>query len=143
MTVQTWLLDIAESECEDLLASTPLGRLAVIVDGRPQIFPINHVFDRDTGCVAFPTNARTKLRGALEWPSVAYEVDGMDADEDGGWSVVVLGHAEEISDPVEIDRIAPQRHVLWAAGAGTRWIRIRPTSVTGRRIGAVVTGAAR
>ena len=55
MTVQTLYIDIARTECEDLLAAATLGRLGVVVDGRPEIFPVNHVYDRESGCVVFPT----------------------------------------------------------------------------------------
>lgn len=137
MTVQTWLLDITAEQCEDLLARSTLGRLGVIVDGRPEIFPVNHVFDRTSGCVAFPTNARTKLHAALNWPWVAFEVDGIEPDDAGGWSVLVVGRAEEITDPDDISRIAQLRHVLWRSGDTVHWIRIVPSKTTGRRISAV------
>jgi uncharacterized protein len=137
VSVQTWLIDISARECEDLLATTALGRLGVVVDGRPEVFPVNHVFDRDSGCVVFPTKSGAKLNGALNWPTVAFEVDGIVADV-GGWSVAVVGRAEEIIDVDEIERVSRLRKVLWAAGAGTRWIRIVPEKVSGRRISAVV-----
>ena len=53
--------------------------------------------------LAFPTNARTKLRTALESPWVAFEVDGLEPNDSGGWSVVVIGRAEEILDIDEIE----------------------------------------
>jgi nitroimidazol reductase NimA-like FMN-containing flavoprotein (pyridoxamine 5'-phosphate oxidase superfamily) len=74
--VQTWLIDIPANECADLLSTAGLGRLGVIVNGRPQIFPVNHVYDRPSGCVVFPTKAGTKLHAALDWPWVAFEVTG-------------------------------------------------------------------
>jgi uncharacterized protein len=110
----------------------------VIVDGRPQIFPVNHVYDRPSGCVVFPTRAGTKLHGALDWPWVAFEVDGLDRDGGGGWSVLVAGRAEEVTDPDLIDRAATAREALWGAGHGTHWVRIVPSEVSGRRISAVV-----
>lgn len=67
MNVQTWLIDKSAQERAELLAMSKLGRLGVIVDGRPEIFPVNHVYDRETGSVAFPTNDRTKLHGSLAW----------------------------------------------------------------------------
>jgi uncharacterized protein len=134
MSLMTYLIDIDPAECADLLASSTLGRLGVIVDGRPEIFPVNHVYDRQNGSVAFPTNARTKLRAALDWPWVAFEVDGIDADGEGGWSVLVVGRAEAITDPDEIARAARERHVLWAGGDSVQWVRIVPSNVTGRRI---------
>lgn len=138
MSVQTWLIDISPEECADLLAASKLGRLGVIIDGRPEIFPVNHVYDRESDCVVFPTRAGTKLHGALDWPWVAYEVDGIEPDDAGGWSVAVVGAAKEITDPDKVARLVRERNVLWAAGDGAHWIRIVPSKVTGRRISAVV-----
>jgi nitroimidazol reductase NimA-like FMN-containing flavoprotein (pyridoxamine 5'-phosphate oxidase superfamily) len=134
MTALTYLIDIDPEGCADLLASCNLGRLGVIVDGRPEIFPVNHVYDRPSGCVVFPTNTRTKLRAALDWPWVAFEVDAVQPDDSGGWSVLVVGRAEAIDDPALIARAARERRVLWAAGGDVQWVRIVPSKVTGRRI---------
>jgi len=134
MPVRTWHIDIPPDECRERLAETVLGRLGVVVDGHPEIFPVNHVYDEDHDAVAFTTNARTKLHAALTSPSVAYEVDGIEPGNEGGWSVLVVGRAEEILDPDEIERLAAKRTVVWAAGKARRWIRIVPTKVTGRRI---------
>ena len=41
-------------ECRRLLAQTVLGRLGVIVAGRPEMYPVNHVFDAEHDGVAFP-----------------------------------------------------------------------------------------
>ena len=65
MDVLTYLIDISTEECEDLISAATVGRLGVIVDGRPEIFPVNHVYDRGNGCVVFPTNASTKFRAVL------------------------------------------------------------------------------
>ena len=118
MSVMTYLLHLDPDACADVLASATLGRLGVIVDGRPEIFPVNHVYDRQTGCVAFPTNVGTKLRAALDWPWVAFEVDGVEHDGGAGWSVLVVGRAETITDPDAVAR----------AGA-------RPARALGRRGG--------
>lgn len=138
MTARTWLMDITPEQCEELLATATLGRLGVIVDGRPEIFPVNHVFDPVSRCVAFPTNARTKLHAALSWPWIAYEVDGVEPDDAGGWSVLVVGRAEEMTDPADIARAEGLRHVLWRSGHPMHWIRIVPSKITGRRISATV-----
>jgi nitroimidazol reductase NimA-like FMN-containing flavoprotein (pyridoxamine 5'-phosphate oxidase superfamily) len=136
MSPQTWLLYLTDEGCARLLATSTMGRLAVIVDGHPEIFPVNHVLDDLSGCVVFPTTAGTKLHAALDWPSVAFEVDGVEAAGAEGWSVLVIGRAEEITDAGEMAGVAARREVLWAAGEAARWIRIVPTKVTGRRIGA-------
>jgi nitroimidazol reductase NimA-like FMN-containing flavoprotein (pyridoxamine 5'-phosphate oxidase superfamily) len=142
VVVQTWVVDISAEDCEARMAASTLGRIGVIVDGRPEIFPVSHVYDVRTRSVAFPTNDRTKLQAALGWPSVAFEVDGLEPDGAGGWSVMVVGRAEEITDPEEVARLAAQRSAPWAAGATARWIRIVPTKTTGRLISAVAQSAA-
>ncbi len=49
---------LAPDECWDLLAQTNVGRLAVLVDGHPDIFPVNYVLDGDS--IVFRTGAGTK-----------------------------------------------------------------------------------
>jgi nitroimidazol reductase NimA-like FMN-containing flavoprotein (pyridoxamine 5'-phosphate oxidase superfamily) len=129
----TYLFDIHEDDCTDLLGSTPVGRLGVIVDGHPEIFAINHVYDRETGCVLFPSNVGTKLHAALE-AAVAFEVDGVSPGGDRGWSVLVVGHAEQVTDPTTVAWATQQRAVHWRSERDVVWVRIVPEKVTGRRI---------
>jgi uncharacterized protein len=96
------------------------------------VFPICHVFQG--GCVMFPTTPGTKLHAALAWPWVCYEVDGIGADGESGWSVMVTGQAEVLSDPREIDAAARARLSPWRTGDDVVWMRIVPTTTTGRRI---------
>ena len=75
-------------ECWTLLRSTPVGPLAKVVDGRPDIHPVNHLVDH--GTVLFRTAEGTKLRAAVGH-DVAFEADGYDAGAARAWSVVVKG----------------------------------------------------
>ncbi len=140
MKIQTWLIDVPQKECEALLTSAPFGRLGVVVNGRPEIFPVNHVIDSESGHVTFATDNRTKLHAAKDWPWVAYEVDGIEQGVDGeeGWSVLVVGHVEEIAEPDRIVRLESQRRALWHPGKDVRWMEIIPEKVTGKRISTVV-----
>lgn len=139
MTVQTWLVDLSVEECARLLESAVVGRLGVIVQGRPEIYPVSHVYDTETGCVAFPTGGHTKIQAALEWPWVAYEVDGLDNIAETAWSVQVVGRAEEITDAEMIARLSRRRaeRVRWISGEYVRWLRVVAVKVSGRRIQAV------
>jgi len=139
--MSTWLEELCFEECVTLLAGSAVGRLGVVVDGTPEIFPVNHAVDTVTGCIVFPTNARTKLQAALHWPKVSFEVDGLEADGRSGWSVMVVGHAEPVEDLGEQVRAAAHRFVLWGTGPNTVWLRIVPERITGRRISAVATAA--
>lgn len=132
--MRTWLIDLSPAECASHLASEPLGRLGVIVDGRPEIFPINYTYDESSGHIVFATNARTKLAAALNWPWVAFEVDDLTDHVTGdGWSVLVVGHAENLTDADQIARASTGRVATWATGDHVRWVRIVPDKITGKQ----------
>ena len=128
------LIALDPEDCADLLASAPLGRLAVVVDGRPEVFPVNHVYDRASGCVAFASQPGTKLDAALRGSWVAFEADGVSADGSRGWSVLVVGRAEVIDAPETIARMDQGRDRLWRTVGNARWVRVVPSKMTGRRI---------
>jgi nitroimidazol reductase NimA-like FMN-containing flavoprotein (pyridoxamine 5'-phosphate oxidase superfamily) len=132
--MMTYLIDLHPDNCAELLASSTLGRLGVVVDGRPEIYPVNYVYEWEKGCVDFPTHSGTKLQAALDWPWVAFEVDGVESDGESGWSVLVVGSASVVTEPDELARVASRRHVPWAGGGSRTWVRITPSKVTGRRI---------
>jgi len=132
VTTQTWLIHLNPGECALRLAESTLGRLGVIVSGRPEVFPVNYVIDAASGCVAFPTQPGTKLASALDWPWVGFEIDGVEHDE--GWSVMIVGRAEEISDPHVVERLRSYQRVGWRKSDSDRWLRVVPTKVSGRRI---------
>jgi hypothetical protein len=52
MSIRTYLIDLHPDDRADLLASSTRGRLGVVVDDRPEIFPVHDVCDREPGCVA-------------------------------------------------------------------------------------------
>ena len=128
------IIELDPDDCADLLASAPVGWLAVIVDGHPEVFPVNHVYDGDSGCVAFPSNTGTKLHAALGPAEVAFAADGVSDDASRGWSVVVLGRAIEVTEATTIARLGQGRDGLWRTGEAVRWVRIVPSKMTGRRI---------
>jgi len=128
------IIELDPDGCADLLASAPVGRLAVMVDGHPEIFPVNHVYERETGGVVFPSNTGTKLHAALGTSEVAFEADGISDDGSRGWSVLVVGHAEEVTEAETIARLSRGRDRLWRSGEAARWVRIVPSKMTGRRI---------
>ena len=89
------LESLTESECIDLLATHHAGRLAVVVEDRPLIFPVNYALgDR---IMAMRTADGTKLAAARN-AHVAFEIDGYDPDAGRGWSVLVQGVAYDITE---------------------------------------------
>jgi uncharacterized protein len=92
-TAAPTMQELTNSECWQRMRDALFGRLAVVLDGRPDIFPVNHVVDR--GSLVFRTEAGTKLLGAVG-QAVAFEVDGYDDASGEAWSVVVKGRAHEV-----------------------------------------------
>ena len=126
--------ELTKSECFQLLAGQRLGRVAVVDDQGPMIFPVNFVLDRYM--VVFRTDEGTKLSAATRGGRVAFEIDGADEAAHTGWSVVIRGEATEVTDPAELARLRKLRLSPWAPGAKSRYVRILPAKLTGRRISA-------
>jgi nitroimidazol reductase NimA-like FMN-containing flavoprotein (pyridoxamine 5'-phosphate oxidase superfamily) len=121
---------LSTNQCWELLRESVVGRLAVIVDGSPDIFPVNPVVDH--GTIVFRTTAGTKL-AATKGRDVAFEVDGYDAGTAQAWSVVVKGRAFQILEIEETLRALRLPLYPWQPGRKPRFVRIEPTTVTGRR----------
>ena len=98
------------------------------------IRPVNYAFDDETQSVVFRSALGSKLRDGLSSGNAAFEIDGGDAVERTGWSVIIVGEAEEVTDPAEIARLEDFGLDPWAPGIKTHWVRIRATSASGRRI---------
>jgi nitroimidazol reductase NimA-like FMN-containing flavoprotein (pyridoxamine 5'-phosphate oxidase superfamily) len=128
---RTGLEILDRAECFARLERCSLGRIAVVVAGRPYVFPVNFVVDN--GAIVLRTDEGTKLHGARNgW--VAFECDGTDDVYHTGWSVLASGIPEEVDNDLEIARLAKVRLALWCPGPKSTWLRIRPSNITGRRI---------
>ncbi|HEX9357787.1 MAG TPA: pyridoxamine 5'-phosphate oxidase family protein [Streptosporangiaceae bacterium] len=124
--------ELTKGECFELLAREHLGRVAVVDDRGPVVFPVNFVLDRHM--VVFRTDEGTKLAAACRGGRVAFEIDGADAAAHTGWSVLVRGETAEVTDPAELARLRRLPLQPWAPGAKTHYVRILPAALTGRRI---------
>ena len=124
--------ELTKSECFGLLAGQHLGRVVLVDDRGPIALPVNFVLDRHT--VVFRSDEGTKLEVAGRGAFVGFEVDGADEATRTGWSVLVRGEATEITDPDDLARVRQLPLSPWAPGAKTRYVRILPSSLTGRRI---------
>ena len=120
---------LAASECRRLLATEQIGRLGVVIEGRPDIFPVNYTVDGDG--ILFRTADGSKLEGALHGP-VVFEVDHLHPESRTGWSVVVHGRAERYTRFDNPTRRQTNRP--WIDSDKPHLVRLSPTSITGRRI---------
>ena len=132
------LLELARSECLELLSTEQFGRVAVALgDAPPAIRPVNYVFDRRSQSVVFVTAPGSKLHGLLTASQASFEIDGIDTETRTGWSVIIQGRAEEITDPSELARVAELGLDPWGPLSKGRWVRIRAYTVSGRRLALV------
>jgi nitroimidazol reductase NimA-like FMN-containing flavoprotein (pyridoxamine 5'-phosphate oxidase superfamily) len=125
--------DLTRAECLDLLATLSVGRLGLLVDGRPEVLPVNYALDGET--VLFRTGEETVLNQA-SLAFVGFEVDTIDEATHAGSSVLVQGVAQDIGDAIDAtsERLRRLTLVTWAPGGRERWFRIQPDKISGRRI---------
>jgi nitroimidazol reductase NimA-like FMN-containing flavoprotein (pyridoxamine 5'-phosphate oxidase superfamily) len=120
---------IGAEECWNLIAQSPVGRIAFIERGEPTVFPVNHaVVGRR---VVFRTARGAALHQALNDRPIAFEVDDFDTGSLTGWSVLVRGVATLAADledePVDL--------VPWADSIDRDdWVAVVAEEVSGRRI---------
>ena len=124
--------ELSVEECHTLLKRHHLGRVAIIDGGLPMILPVNYVID--DGSVVFRTDSGGMLDAATSHAPVAFEIDGIDEPNRAGWSVVVRGTADPVTDPSELTRLREIPLVPWAPGAKPNYVRVLGEQITGRRI---------
>lgn len=130
--------ELSATESWALLRQAVVGRLALIVDERPEIFPVNYLVDH--GSVVFRTAVGTKFAGAIgHW--VAFEVDGYELEKASAWSVVVKGKAQEVNRLYDMLDMVELPLFPWHLGPKPHFVRIEPDSISGRRF--EVAGSAR
>lgn len=124
---------IDRDECLALLAADEVGRLAVLDGGRPLIVPVNYVLDGED--IVFRTAPGTKLDQGPRSPA-CFEIDGFDRASHAGWSVVVSGRLEEVTEHqhAELARLRGLGVTPWIPEGRDHWMRIVPGHVSGRRV---------
>lgn len=124
---------LGRDECLSLLTGESfLGRLGVIVDGHPEIFPVNYL--ADANAIVFCTAPGTKLDAIQRGSPVTFEVDDHQPLHHAGWSVAVRGPATVVTDPDELSRLRDGPLRSWVRGAAANWVRIEITEISGRRL---------
>ncbi|NEM90078.1 pyridoxamine 5'-phosphate oxidase family protein [Galbitalea soli] len=121
--------ELTDAHARALLERHGFGRLAVSVNGQPQIFPVDYHFDGTA--IVFRSAPGEKLRDLALNPVVAFEVD--DRTADGAWSVVVDGRADILTEAAEVQHAEGLPLPTWIPVAEYTFVRIVPTSIRGRR----------
>ncbi|MHA3683793.1 pyridoxamine 5'-phosphate oxidase family protein [Leucobacter sp. HY1910] len=120
---------LAEEECWKLLGMEDVGRLVTHVGDIVDIVPLNFVVDR--GSLVFRTAPGSKLSGLTVNSSVALEVDRFNSER--GWSVVVHGRAEALTQSADIEAAEQLPLTPMVATVKPVFVRIHVDSIRGRR----------
>ncbi|GAC1374530.1 MAG: hypothetical protein NVS3B21_35620 [Acidimicrobiales bacterium] len=124
--------DLDSDECRQLLSLSAVGRIGFVSEGLPIVLPVNYrLLSDDLGLwIILRTRAGSSVDGAPE--HVAFEID---YDRHQGWSVLVRGTLHHLDhNEVELlsQRFDPKP---WPRQDKNSWLAIKPTVITGRRLG--------
>jgi uncharacterized protein len=125
---------MAQDVCLTALRTERIGRIVLTERALPLAVPVSYLVTSDGIVVRVPDSDTSGWHAAGS--VIALEADAHDAD--GGWSVLVLGRADEVTDAGQIevfDRTVP---TTWAdTSASNAYLRIPFSLVSGRRLGPV------
>ncbi|MFW0784321.1 pyridoxamine 5'-phosphate oxidase family protein [Gordonia sp. CPCC 206044] len=127
--VDTGVQELTTDEAWELLSTAELGRIALSVNGHPDIYPVN--FHAESGRIVFRSGEGTKLSEVAVNENVAFEAD--DHTAAGGWSVVAKGAARVL---VSIHDIAAADELPlhpWTPTMKYNYVEITVTEISGRR----------
>ena len=126
--------ELTPDDCIALLRQNYLGRVAFMSGDVPAILPVNFVFA--DGLIVFRTDPGEKL-AEIPMRRVAFEIDNIDEKQQAGWSVLVLGSAERVTQQYTLSTLWKEGPVPWASGTRNLFIAITPESITGRAVRAL------
>ena len=118
-------------QCLDLLQDVRVGRLVFTEDALPAVQPVNFRLWRDDVVIRVAGGA--KLAAATDKRVVAFEADELDPDLRTGWSVTIVGRAQELTEVDELVEVAGTFVEPWAEGRRDHFVRIRSEKITGRQ----------
>lgn len=122
---------LSEAVCWERLRKSSIGRLGVVQDDQPAIYPVNYLVDGTS--ILFRTAPGSKVSNAQQLDRVAFEIDGFEPQQGDAWSVLIKGFARQLDSSAEIDRADELPLFPWVTADRSAWVRIVPVEVTGRR----------
>jgi nitroimidazol reductase NimA-like FMN-containing flavoprotein (pyridoxamine 5'-phosphate oxidase superfamily) len=131
-TSERVLRTLSPDECLGLLEPGGVGRVGLVSAEGIIILPVNFAV---TGQAVVFRTAPDSLLAVHANAAVSFEADCTDGTLHEGWSVLVQGHAHEVSAEREVSHLERATGLEpWAGGARDVWVRITPTRISGRRI---------
>jgi uncharacterized protein len=124
---------LSERQCRWLLGQERIGRVALSEGALATVFPVNYSVVSDE--ILFFTGEGTKLRAATANARITFEVDHVDPFAQAGWSVLVVGLAREVTEPVVVAGARASGLRPWAKGDRAQLVALTTELVSGRRVG--------
>ncbi len=133
MNETTTIEVLSEAECRRLLAEQEVGRVAFVDRDFPVVLPVNYVLDGNS--IAIHTDRGTKF-DQIPLHRVAFEVDGIERWNHSGWSVLVQGFGQDVSDAIgtRYEDLRRRGLTTWLPGERSHWVTIDIRRISGRRI---------
>jgi nitroimidazol reductase NimA-like FMN-containing flavoprotein (pyridoxamine 5'-phosphate oxidase superfamily) len=126
-----FLESVGRQESIELLSSAVVGRVVFTLSALPAVVPVTFaVLDE---AVVLRTAEGTRLAAAADGGVLAFEADEIDPLARTGWSVVVTGIAELVTDPIRRAHIQ-EAVAPFAPGENDVYVSLPLTVVTGRRV---------
>jgi nitroimidazol reductase NimA-like FMN-containing flavoprotein (pyridoxamine 5'-phosphate oxidase superfamily) len=124
-------LTLSDEDCWSLLRTHNLGRLAIVIEGRPRIFPLNYAAADDT--IVFRTQPGAKLEHG-PGATACFEIDAYDPGTSMAWSVMVVGVLKDITDAGDERSRSLRSLAVEPAAPGPRlhWLALNADEVSGR-----------
>jgi nitroimidazol reductase NimA-like FMN-containing flavoprotein (pyridoxamine 5'-phosphate oxidase superfamily) len=126
--------ELDEAECRRLLADQDVGRVAFVgIDGFPVVLPVNFVVDGELIALRTESGAKSEQ---VPMHRVAFEVDGFERWNESGWSVLVQGYGQDVTDALghRFEDLRRRGLPTWAPGLKDQWLAIDIHRISGRRI---------
>lgn len=121
------------STCVELLQTVVIGRVAWATEsGDVAVVPVNFIVVDDG--VVFRTAEGHKLDAVQANRRLCFEADDVEPALHVGWSVMITGPAEVVTDPDEVSRLQLLPLAPWDPAPKPFFVRIRAGEMTGRRL---------
>lgn len=125
---------LSDDACRHLLANEEVGRIAFVDEaGFPVVLPVNYLLDGEL--IVFHRDTGTELE-RVPLRRVAFEVEHLAAAWHSGWSVLVQGIGQDVTDAAgaRFEQLRERPTDLRAPCEKGLWLAVEIHHITGRRI---------
>lgn len=130
-TTQPALVALSPYECWQLVEQPiPIARVVWTDGSSASIVPVNYTVA--DGALWFQSTPGSRLARECDGRQVLVEIDSVDTATRSGWSVIVTGVATNV-EADDVPNFLGELEV-WPRGPRTRFVRVQPDEITGRRL---------